>query len=243
MKRFVVLYFVFSVFCFNAQNAESDISKANSTLLATENLYMDIEYKVYANHFTTKPLEVSYGVLKQNKNNIYRTISNVQSLLNDKVNISVDTADRVVIVGDPVDMTKQKNDAMRMDVKAMMSKCSKIGSQEISKNVVVYHLEYGDDVESEIDRCDIYIDRNLSLVTKLILYYSDEFEMDDEAIDSKKESPRLEITYKNIDMEPKFKASDFDEDRFISRSGGKIKPSEHFKGYRLIDNRYYTRAK
>jgi hypothetical protein len=241
VSAFIIWIFLINYGELSCQNANEDFTKVNSNLLAAKNLLIETEYRVYPNHSSKQAKEISHGVLKQKGDKIYQSISTLQSLVNEKISIHIDTSDKILVLADPINIDEQKKQALQFDLKDMLDKCKSVTYREEKKGVGIYQLEYKEDINTEFDRCEIFIDKKTFFVTKLIIYYNHVLDSDDDILEGKEESPRLEITFTKIDASPKFKDSIFDEDRFIERKGGKILAASAYKDFKIIDNRYKSR--
>ena len=240
MKKIICSYLLALHLCAfsSAQNAKEDFSKINATLMGAGNLLMETEYRVYENHLSKIPKEVSYGVIKQKDNKLYQHISTVQALMNDKYTVHLDSSERILVISDPVKLGEQRKLAMQVDLNTLLSQCKSIAFKEISKIDGVYLLAYKDDAVTEFDNCEIYFDRKAFVVKKMVLYYSDKMQLDDDKPEEKGQEPKLEIIFKKIDTQAVFKDGEFDEKRFVETKGNKLTAASRYKGFRVIDNRY-----
>lgn len=223
-----------------SQNAEQDFAKINANLLNAANISIETEYRTYVNHTTQTPYEILKGLMKQKGFKIYQSNSTVQAIMNDKISLQIDTSDRTIVLGSPVNIEEHKKQAFNMDLKKTLSKCKTVTYKDVSKTVGAYSLIYKDNVTTEFGRMDFYFNKQTYLPTKMVMYYDEEMILDEEN-GSKKEKPRMEILFTKIDTRPSIRDDIFDEKRFIKLSGSKYLPAQAYKGYKIIDTRFTTK--
>jgi len=220
------------------QEAKEDFARINANILGAAKLLVETEYKVFPNHYSQTPKEVSHGIMKQDGNKIYQQIASLQALISNKMSIHMDTVEKLMVISNPVKLESQRTEALKVDLLSSLSKCKRIQYTEVDKTIGMYTLEFKDNVETEFDKCEFYFNRLSFLPYRLVLYYDEEMDMNDDKREVKNETPRLEITFIKIETSPVFRDSDFDETRFIKQRGNKLLVASLYKGYRLIDNRY-----
>jgi hypothetical protein len=239
MKNILVYLACFNPFLFTyAQTAAEDFAQMNTNLSA-DDLIIETQYRVFESHLSQAPREVSYGILKQRGNQYYQRISSLQSLVNERLSIYIDTVEKILVVSDPVNLQEEKKKAMQVDLVQSLSNCQTVTYYPTGKNTGIYSLVFKESVETEFEKVDVYIDKKLFLPTKIILYYNETMDLSDDGKGKEENTPRLEITFTKINTNPSFQKSDFEEERFIKRKGNKIVAASD--GFKVIDTRYYTK--
>lgn len=217
--------------------AGQDVSTVIKYLNGINNAYanasscrFDIQYHVYRNASSMIPVESTRGSYYKKKQS-YVWITDTQQIMQNKVYfVMADKESKSLLVGTPV---SQPLAFMPIPLDSLMQFCS--GYRVVEKGEekeIQLSFEYAIDNVSGID---IRFNKDMFL-SKLVMYYQDF--SDDEEVPLVTSSPRLEMVFTAIEINGSIEDQLFSEKPFFLVKDGIINPTEIYKEYFLIDQRF-----
>lgn len=217
-----------------SEKASADFVRINQAYADNKKLKMDVAYALYANYTSAIPHENAKGVFMKQNNSTYSELLGTTSLSNNKVSLAIDKNEQTIIVTDPPAKTVIPG---AVDFDALLKICSSIDYKELDGNIKYYKLRFDNAPFSLYNSIDIYFNGETFLLTKLLLYFREEIDLNADDKIQVKEKPRLEISYTSIDTSPVFDPGQFSEARYISIAGKKITCTQAYSAYHLINHK------
>jgi hypothetical protein len=218
-----------------AEVASADFVRINEAYSNSKKLKMDVSYVLYESYTSATPFENEKGVFMKQNNSIYTELLGITSLSNSKVSLAIDANEKTMIVSDPA--SKRKDTPGEVDLDTLLKICSSITYSELEDGIKFYKLRFDNAVFSQYNAIDIYFDGKTFLLTRLVLYFREELDLNESDNVHIKDHPRLEISYSSIDTSPEFDAAQFSEARYINVAGKKITCTSSYASYRLINHK------
>ena len=226
---FVILNLLIGISCSRAQNAADDFLKINRAYEKHVTLSMDLVYNYYPDHTTGKISETEAGHIDRDGAQIHYTLSDAETVQNDKYYTSVDHENKLIVVSERYKPSRTR--LMEVNIDSMLSFCSKVEYAEAGGGQKKYTLSFSSYTYDEIE---IVFDAESYLIGKLVLYYHDPVKTDEEDETGTAYAPRIEILYQNIKTEPVFEPNAFSETRFVYMENGQFKCKPDYKEYHVI---------
>ena len=217
------------------KQAAVDFSNVNETYSSTPLLKMNVSYALFPSYTSTAAFEKSSGVFMKNGNDTYSNLLGIVSISNRNVSVTLDSNEKVIVVANPP--SRKKQSPSLIDVDTMLSQCSGIEYKELEGGLKYYKLRFDGIPFSEYNAVEIYIDGKTNFISRLMLYYRVEIDLDEEGPACSKDRPRLEIVYTNVDTRPVFPQDQFSESKMIRASGKTYIAAPAYSKYRVINNK------
>lgn len=231
-----ILVSLFLIVCFSgafSQNVSDDLFKMNRAYRNFKDLSMNMTYLIFASHKSVTPQEVYRGIFKKQGEAQYSRFMGIQTLSTKNFFVTADSSEKEIILSNPAN---QANLFLpKTDIDNYLKLCSKTEFFEPKPGLIGYRLFANPKIISEYSRVDIHINKKTFLVERLILYYGREMNSDESG--SKKDKPRMEIFFSNIDTHPEFSPDEFSESRFFVQNGEDYKVTKEYSEYQLINKK------
>jgi hypothetical protein len=233
IRRILTVLFLAAALTAPAQTIAEAFRKVNETYSKTPSISMQVHYRLFSDYTATVPFESNDGVFFRNGNSFYSSLLGITTVQNKNVRISVSENDKTIIVSDPSE--KGKNPST-IEIDSMLARCSssELRNEENGSRRCI--LFFDKSPFSEFDRIEILIGSN-NFVTKIILFYREAVKLDETIPGMKKEKPRLEISYSDIDTSPSFPENKFSEKPFVQLKGKEYSPSPAYSAYRILNHK------
>ena|SRR3989344_7173980 len=225
-----IFVFLISVGVGYAQDIKSDCLKINQKYNTSKKVSMKMEYNLYSNHTATVPFQKERGEMKRNNELMSYKIGPMETVRTDKFELVVDNDEQFIA------MMEHKTKLFSWDEKMyvgtldkILPYCESTSYTEEKDNQGCYDIKMK---AGEYSRAKLYFDKKTFFITKLILFYRKETILNEDGV-GKKEKPRLEIIYKDIQENPEFAANEFSETKYVVKSGSTFKCLEKYKDYTL----------
>jgi hypothetical protein len=227
-----ILFIVVRNICI-AQVAKDDFAKINQAYVTNSKMTMKTSYELFQNKETKNVFQKEIGEIKRDGNLQYTKLGDIETIRSKEYNVIVDHEDKnISVLGLSADPNSLDEKTYMIDLEKALKSCAKVEFNKENNNQNSYDLELP---ASEYSEIKIIFNSKTFLLEKMVLYYSELQNLEDKQ-DGLKERPRLEITYSDIDLRPRFSGSEFTYNKFIEKNGGKLNCKSPFKDYILYDN-------
>lgn len=218
-------------------SAIADLKQVNASYAKTANFSLNTNYKVYSEHATDNLLEAKNGKFIRFGKKLYTKIDDIETYaLGDKL-ICISAGDKIISIGDNRQLDFHP---LQMSIDSLLTLCNKVEMQYINDHEKKYMMYFSGESE-EFTRIDIQINTETYHYSKVILFYAMQINLSGDFYAEEKR-PRLEITYTNfrtLTAEP----VSFNEELYIKKDKGTLKPASKYYNYRVSDLRNQTRIK
>lgn len=217
-----------------AQTAKDDFAKINDTYAGFKQLSIKIKYELFQNKQTKAPYQTLFGEFKKDGSKTYSVIGPVESVDNEDYLVIVDNEDKSIsLLGKSKGSEKikedSKNELYLVNMQKLLSMCTKISFKQENEQHSSYMLEL-DDVQYE--KIKITFNRKTFLIEKMVFFYNETENLDGKE-DGKKEAPRMEVSYYELNQKPLLSAAVFTYNKFLEKSSNDFKCKEPYKGYEI----------
>lgn len=238
-NAFVLLLIAFTM-SLNAQEnirkqAAADFRAVNEAYTNSDKLRMDVNYTLFPSYTSLTPFEKERGVFMKEGKNTYSNLLGIVSLSNSKVSLTLDSNEQVIVVADPAG--KRNGSPSMVDMDTLLGSCSSVEYKLLAGDLKFYKMKFDGVLFSEYDAIEVYIDPKSNFISRLMLYYRVELDLDEEGSACAKDKPRMEIVYSNIDTNPVFNTDQFSETRMLRPNGKSFSPAPAYSKFRIVNNR------
>ena len=245
MKIFSLILFVSIVFfSFKGNNTNWIKADKNEVLTSygkgvdwfnqTSNFKITIEYASYINYNINTSFEKSIGYYEKENNSFKSVGLGINTIQNEKVRITIDTVNRMIILND-----KLKNNQNPVDMKGFSDLLDRV--QSIKKHVeesgnIVYRIEFKPNNLYDMYEFGI---NSKGLLTSMKYYYSKAEKENESDIKAVKSKPRAEILFSDYKTNVEFNYErEFSERNYLNLEGKKVTLNQKYKSYVLKDYRF-----
>jgi hypothetical protein len=214
--------------------AAADLRLVNQAYNNAKLLRMEIGYNLFADYSSTVPVQQEKGLFLRQERNTYSNLLGTVTLNNSRVSLTLDSAGQAIIVSDP--LPKSRNNPQPVNLDSLLQQCSAIDFHA-DAGKKYYKLHFDKAPFMEYAAVEIYINSSSNFIEKLVLYFRESVDLNEEDDVVKKSRPRLEIAYSNISTTPVFSAQQFSESQFISGAGKRMSCTPAYSAFRLINNK------
>lgn len=246
MKRSFILFFVCN-WCLTIsgqaqswekasnQQVSGAYKKACNWLVNTPSYYFKLKYASYKDHLSKEQVECSTGYYKRVANSLATEAAGQRTIQNEKLKVIVDTADRVVTVMNPGNLSPVI--ASTEDLDLLLANAKNLRRMRLGKSER-YRIDFNKNDQYEAYE---FVVSDGGMLETLVYYYSEQVEkIYDENSERGREvkmKPRLEITFSAYQVPAKHVAFEFSERSVLVQENGKISLTGEYKNYRLLDYR------
>lgn len=231
ISNWIAGIFLFMTTVLPAQQLKEDIRKVNETYAKTKAVSMKIQYRLFQNYVTAIPFEDKSGSYIRQGQNYVSQLLGITTLQNGSLKLSVSDAEKTIIVSDADKKMASPGNEM---LDSLVSRCSKIEFTDLGDGRKLYRLRFEKTAFFEYDMIELQIGSTF-FVEKLVLYYREAVVLDDTNGSMKKEKPKLEISYSEINTQPVITADQFSETKYVRRSGKTFLPAAAFANWKILN--------
>lgn len=191
-----------------------------------------IQHSSFQGQNENSPLaDQSEGFIKKEGIKFHSYLSGVRSVQNERIRVSVDTSQKILLLSEPEDLTK--NEVVTNNWK-ITRKNIKGCLQKKIQDKTVYRVEC---ISGPVLGIEMIVNASNLIDEITILYRSEYFS---EQL-NKSVRPMLKIKYSQFTENPRFEKNDFSTEKYITiDKKGQIIPTQEYFSYKLIDTRYST---
>lgn len=214
-----------------AQQLKEDVRKVNDTYARAKNVSMKIHYRLYQDYSTAVPFEDKTGTYIRQGQNYFSQLLGITTIQNGSTKLSVSDAEKTIIVSDADRKIAAPSNVM---IDSLIKRCSKVEFTDLGEGRKLYRLRFEKTAFFEYDMIDLQFGSNY-FIEKIVLFYREAVVLDETAGKMKKEKPKLEISYSEINTQPVVAADQFSEAKYIRRSGKTVLPAAAFKNWKVLN--------
>lgn len=239
MKRYLFLLYMsvfISGFATDPQYVKADSKKTaedfkaiNEKFRSTGTLSEAIIYKMFDSYTAEKPSSVYPGFYIRKGNNIHTSLLSVESVQNNTLSIAVDTINKVIVITDP--QKKNASEIQVVELEKVLGLCSGVFEKN-EKQMHAYRLEFTQP-QSQYKVIEIEVSKD-NFIKKIVLYFNQPVK----GKNGKKEKPKVEIAYENINEHPSVEEQEFSEHKFIDIKEGTYTPKHRYNSFRVINQKH-----
>jgi hypothetical protein len=216
------------------EQARKDFALTNAAYSKLKSYRMAVHYRLYTNYTTTTAFESSDGAYIRQDNNIYSSLLGIVTLQNKQAKLTVNSASKTIVVANPDQLTAAPSN---LQLDSSLKRCTSIDFVDLGEGRKRYVLHFDRTPFFEYDRMELEF-RNDHLLERLVFYYREAVNLDETNATLKKEKPRLEISFSDIDLAPTLAADQFSEQAYILMQGKKILPASAYSDYRVLNHKH-----
>lgn len=228
-----LLYIFFILICLSgvnqAQDAKSDFTKINLRYNESKNLNMKVCYELFQDYTSIVPFQKMDGLVKRKGDNMIYKLGPLEVMHNKRFEVIANDEFKQIA------MLEHKTKLFEWDEKLFLTRFDqtlqvyeKVNFSS-KKNAGVYDIKTKG---GQFTRIIIEFDKKTYAINKMVLYYRDA-QILNEYGTGKKDTPRIEITYSDINLNANLPDGDFSESKYVAYSGGKYTCTSPYKGYKL----------
>jgi len=229
LKYWSILLFILSVSLTYSQSQEDDIKKINDKYSSFKNTYMEVEYYVYTNESSTIPIQQEKGIIKKMGELQYNKIGVVEIIKSTEYNFFINHEEKSMAVLPYKNASKESNAHPVVAVDKLLKLCKEFDFKNLDKAHKSCIMECP---SSEFKKVIIEYSSKDYLISKVVLVYREALNLQGDNKGTK-ETPRIEIIYKNVKSNLSFSKETFTYDNYIEKRGGKLYCKQKYKGYKL----------
>ena len=229
-KILLLMCFVFSsAFCQNEKVAFL-LNKAKESFYAAENFHVNTTYKIYKGYDSTKPHEVSNGILVKKSNNIYSKINELEVISTSKYYLKINHKEKAILLNKPF---KNPTQIDQYNLQQLMDYVD-IGNLKENNNNWIIELKAKPITQLPFSKILIQINKKTYLIENQIFYYFEQLDF------SKNNTPvksnvKLEITYSLFSKEVKLPDVIFRESTYLKQIKGIYRGVNKYQEYEIIN--------
>ncbi len=223
MKTVSLFFLLLICFCstLSAQDFKKDMEAAQVFYQKLDSYHGLIKTKVFRDK-TSQKVSATKQVRIKKKGKLFRyEMDEVTTLVTPKYMITKDEKGKVLVCNQLTKEQKRANLAMP-NIEMVLSTFKEVIYKGIVDGKKVY---VGKSEDGTIEKSEIYLDLKSGRFSKLIYFYKQSNSMG---------IGRTEMSFVDVDLNPKFAASLFSEKEFVVIKGNKAKLNKAFAAYTLI---------
>lgn len=195
---------------------------------------MKVKHASFDDYSTTIPSDISTGYFIKSKHNYHSFLLGIHTIQNDRFKIVIDSSGKDLFISYPNTSVWTEYDSATWSMNLDECNFLKFKESQIGKT---FRMEFSE--EDELSAYEFTLAKDGRLLQSICFYQEIQTENEDGQTIHRK--PKLTITYSefkfSVSAETKF---EFDENKYITKSGDNFIPSLKYKEYHLIDQRVRT---
>jgi hypothetical protein len=217
------------------EKAKADLKKMNTLYAITPSYSLDIQYMVFDNHINGNLIENKPGRYVKYKDATYAKLLGIETISSSKNTIVVNNEDAFLVIAEP---KKGASSPVQANIDSVLNNCIDVKVNDVGKTERHYILEFDDSEFSEISRMDIYLNLSNYSLKKLVMFYNQSMQLDQNDYYAEEKKPRLEIIYKSFKQMPEVNqviVDLFNPSNYVLETGDTYKPSKKYSSYKVIN--------
>lgn len=214
----------------------STSEKASSWFVKNTTFKVDVVYSSFKDHLSSNPHDVFHGYYKRQSNNFSSSAMGVISLQNEKMRISVDTINKLILLQNKTELNQSPVDMKGFS--ELLDRVKAINKLQYENGNISYKIEFK---PNELYSAYEFTVNQKGMLVAMKYFYSKELknEEDDKIIKGK---PRLEVTFSNYQTDVKFNyEKEFSEKVYLKEEDKKIVLNSSYQRYELKDYRFIVK--
>lgn len=209
--------------------AKDDFSKLNKVFFA-EKFSVEMEYKLYENHFNTVPVETRSGYYFKSGKNDYSRIMDIETLHTPELTLVAMNEEKLITVSGPASQRM----GLSVGPDTLLRFCKQIKFSD-NQDTRKYELYFNENSSTEFNKIELSFDIKTYQLNKFIIYYNErEKILENGTLQMIK--PKVEIAYKNYN---KAKGTpEFSEGKYVTKIGAnKYKSTGKYASYKVYNQK------
>jgi hypothetical protein len=217
---------------FTSDVAFDELHKLNIKYREMKEYSMDLSYKMFVSHTSTKAEQVSHSHYVKKDKTIYMDIEGLHTLQTEKYLIVVIDKDKKVMVSRP---TKDViNQTKIEDIEKSLNQTSTLKMTD-EGNSIVFKVSFKPGA-AQYEKINIYESKKEGLIDKMVFYLGINMKLKPEDPSCKEDKPRMEVYYENLKLQSDIPSALMEEGHYIKKKGTEFELSSYYKNYKLINN-------
>lgn len=216
-----------------SQKIGDDFKKVNAFYSNNTNLSMSIMYNLYHDYYTAEVYDSYKGQYKKKGDKLYSDLLGIETISNNKYAVTINKNDKMIVVADPINLSSLPTP---VNADSLVKICSSITFSESDEDKI-YKMNFDKSPYFEYKMVEIFINKKNFYLDKLVLYFRDAIKFNYDDIKDKKDTPRVEIIYSNVNNSSITDDSFFSEKKYIMASNGKYSSVGKFSDYKIVNHK------
>ncbi len=235
VNGFLFLLFSMMILKVDAQNSQKVITSINNLFIQNDKYSLDMSFIVYPSYTSKKPISVSKGNFYKSGFNYKNEIDGVISIQNSSYLMLVDPFVEKILVSEA--SKKRMSPLPVSSIDSILKYYCKSYITTIGNTQDKLTLTYNDKLENlePYNRIEILYNTTSFIPSKIIFYYSQEVELDDEGKIIGK--PRLEMEIYNFNVHPTIPSTIFSLKSYLIKKDNQFLASSQYSNYEVSDIR------
>jgi hypothetical protein len=212
-----------------AQNIDEDLEKIRQNFPFTDQMLIEAEYRLYANHSTNKVMQSEVSLMKRNGINYYYRLGPNEVINNRQYYLKVDHENEIIYCEKSKPYDKMPAYLANFNIDSSLAMYEAIEYKN-SGNSGIYTFYVGKD---GIEKMDLVFSKLDYRVIKIVIYYNYIGHLREDYKDLK---PRVELRYLNYKNSLKLSSSDFSVRPYLAVDSKNIRLQPRYSHYRLVNN-------
>lgn len=238
---FTILALAFNVNTGSSQKVEEDLKNINLAYKNNLKLTMEIEYKVFKNHFADTPLQTEKGKVVKDGNLLFYNIGSFENIKTNDYTMYIDHEDKIISIFprsqiNAENLSFSRNDILSIDFIGILKLCKKVNYFPVGNASGSYELELSEG--AEYSKFILTFNKNSFFIEKMTMFFAQAQNLDEMVVDrgQTKEKPRLEIVYSKISTKPSINKDLFSYEKYLEKRNGSLYSKVAYRDYEVINN-------
>ncbi len=214
-----------------SQNLKADLAAINKAYQKLNKMSLTIELNMFENYQTEKVYFTQSGTMQKDGQNTFQKFEDTECINTPAYSVIVDKEEKEIVYAPRKINFRHDDPALAVNLDSILLFCKSNQFRKLSKKTACYDFLMMD-AYPDYNQVSICFDQDTYLVQKIIFYC----EEDDISVDNESEKfarSRIEITYKDVNTKPVFRTADFSYEKYLVKSGDKLKLKPELKDFHL----------
>lgn len=243
MRKYTLVLHIAGIFLFIAGLVRSQsnsfskeemggvFEKTNSWFRLTSSYQLDVTHASYENYTTPVPFEKSTGYFKKEGSNYHSMLLGIHTIQNSKYKIVIDTAERIIAVANPDQLTWLSY--TQEDYKVLLKNATDTRMSKTGR-YCFYRVELPE--SNPIGAYEFLVDEK-GLAREINWYYNREVKKDPDD-NTSVVKPRMSISFSGYKESPSFNYQEtFSETPYFEKNNNKLVLTKKYGTFKLLDQR------
>jgi outer membrane lipoprotein-sorting protein len=212
-----------------AQDAKADFERINKRYDESRNIEMKVKYELYQDYTGKTPFQTMEGEVKRAGDYMIFKLGPMEVIHNSRFEVIVDQDEKEIALLEHKTKLFDWNNKLFLSRFDQTLKLYEKVDFHSDKNSATYDLK---PKSGGFSRIIIHFDKTNYTITGMVLYYRVAQILNEDGV-GKKDTPRIEINYSDIKLNPGLKKEEFSENKYVALSGGKYVCTPSYQGYKL----------
>lgn len=221
----------FAIQLSQAQNIKADIAAINAAYRKYDKLSLNFELNMFETYQSQRVYYTQKAVVQKNGSSTFQKTDDNECINTPDYSLMVDREEKDIVYAPKKTTFNPADVSITGSVDSVLKFCKSVTFKKISDQMFSYSFVMPDSYP-DYNQVIFFFDPQQFLIRKIIFFC----EEDDISVDNEKErlsKSRIEISYTNINTNPKFSNQDFSYERYLVKSGNKFLLKPELKNYHL----------